>query len=379
MIKKIIITNYLGESIEFELRAPEKTGLFVCSITGLGPGKASINTTNIASDDGSIFNSARSEQRNIVMTLACLQADGVTRSIEDARQLTYKYFPKKKPLKFHIITDNRELEIEGYTESNEPNIFSKDETTQVSIICPNPLFYSAGEGGTHKTVFNGVDFLFEFPFDNESVGVPVTVIPGIAREKQLLVLVLPDPDNPEQRATIDSTCTYFVPVDGTDYYFDSYVFLPIKNEWKLLGRHMYFQPVIEMGSIENLKERTIWYDGDTETGVIIQIHAIGAAEHITIYNTGTRESMNLDTDKLAAMFEGQGITAGDEITISTVKGNKYITLLRNGKTYNILNIMDKNAGWFQLAKGDNVFTYTATYGASNLQFTILNRVAFEGV
>jgi hypothetical protein len=141
---------------------------------------------------------------------------------------------------------------------------------------------------------------------------------------------------------------------------------------------MYYQPVIEMGSIENLKERTIFYDGDTETGVIIKIHAIGAAEHITIYNTGTREKMILDTDKLAALT-GSGIGAGDEITISTIKGNKYITLLRNGREYNILNIMDKNADWFQLAKGDNIFTYTATYGSSNLQFKILNQIAFEGI
>ena len=378
MIKKVIVTNYLGESIEFELRAPEKTGLFIRSIEGLGPGKASINTTDIASDDGSIFNSARSEQRNIVLTLGCLIADGVTNSIETARQLTYKYFPKKKPLKFYILTDNRELEITGYTESNEPDIFTQDETTQISIICPDPLFYSAGEGGTHTTVFNGVDFLFEFAFDNESVGVPVTIIPGIAKEKQLLVLELPDPEDEEERATIDPTCTYFVPVAGTDYYFDAYVFLPIKNEWKLLGRHMYYQPVIEMGSIEVLKERTIYYDGDTETGVIIKIHAIGNAEHIVIYNTGTREKMILDTDKLATLT-GSGLTAGDEITISTIKGNKYITLLRNGREYNILNIMDKNADWFQLAKGDNIFTYTATYGSSNLQFKILNQIAFEGV
>lgn len=378
MIKKVIVTNYLGESIEFELRAPEKTGLFIRSIDGLGPGKASINTTDIASDDGSIFNSARSEQRNIVLTLGCLIADGVTNSIETARQLTYKYFPKKKPLKFYILTDNRELEILGYTESNEPEIFTDDETTQISIICPDPLFYSAGEGGTHTTTFNGVDFLFEFAFDNESVGVPVTIIPGIAKEKQLLVLELPDPEDEEERATIDPTCTYFVPVEGTDYYFDAYVFLPIKNEWKLLGRHMYYQPVIEMGSIEILKERNIFYDGDTETGVIIKIHAIGAAQHITIYNTGTREKMVLDTDKLAALT-GSGLGAGDEITISTIKGNKYITLLRNGREYNILNIMDKNADWFQLAKGDNIFTYTATYGSSNLQFKILNQIAFEGV
>ncbi len=366
MIKSVIITNYLGESIEFELRAPEKTGLYVKSITGLGPGKATINTTEVVTNDGSIFNSARSLERNIVMTLGFLQVPGITETIEDARQLTYKYFPKKKSLRFLIITDNRELEIYGYTESNEPNIFSKDETTQISIICPDPLFYSVG---SNITVFNGIDFLFEFPFENNTVGVPVTIIPGLATQFQLLVSELPE--------TGDPTKFYFVPVEGSDYYFDEYVYFERAEEWKHLGTHMYYQPTIIMGSVEILKERTIYYDGDVETGVIIKIHAIGGAENVTIYNTGTRESMALDTDKLIQVT-GSGIGAGDEITICTIRGNKYITLLRNGREYNIVNIVGKNADWFQLAKGDNVFTYTATYGASNLQFRIYNQIAFEG-
>ena len=250
MIKKVIVTNYLGESIELELGAPEKSGLFIRNIDGLGPGKASINTTDIASDDGSIFNSARSEQRNIVLTLGFIQADGVTNSIETARQLTYKYFPKKKPLQFYILTDNRELSTFGYTESNEPTIFSQDETTQISIICPDPMFYSAGENGTHTTVFNGVDFKFEFPFENNTIGQNVNIIPGISTDDQIIVNELPSSGNPGK--------FYFVPVTGEYGKFTEYVWLSIVNTWKELGVHIYYLPTIEMGSIENLKERTIW-------------------------------------------------------------------------------------------------------------------------
>ena len=110
----------------------------------------------------------------------------------------------------------------------------------------------------------------------------------------------------------------------------------------------------------------------------ITIHAIGEAHNITIYNTGTREVMRIDTNKLKS-FTGSGIIAGDEIVICTVKGQKSITLLRNGRTTNILNCLDKNADWFQLAKGDNVFAYTAEEGSSNLQFKIENRIIYEGV
>lgn len=367
MIKKVIITNYLGESIEFELANPYKTGIYVSSITGLGPGKASINTTDVITNDGSIFNSARSLERNIVMTLGFLQVPGITETIEDARQLTYKYFPKKKPLRFLVITDNRELEIYGYTESNEPDIFSKDETTQISIICPDPLFQSVD---TNVTIFNGVTFLFGFPFKNDTVGVPVSIIPGIATQDQLLVSELPETGDPNK--------FYFVPVEGSDYHFDEYVYLPVKGTWKHLGTRKYYQPEIAMGQIELLKERNIYYDGDVETGIIIKIHALGSVENISIYNTGTREAMVLNTDQLEQVT-GSGIGAGDDVTISTIRGNKYITLLRNGREYNIINVVGKNADWFQLAKGDNVFTYTATYGASNLQFRIYNQIAFEGV
>ena len=137
-------------------------------------------------------------------------------------------------------------------------------------------------------------------------------------------------------------------------------------------------PLLEMGEIKNETEQVVVYNGDAEIGVTITIHAIGEASNITIYNTGTREVMRIDTDKLEK-FTGSGIIAGDEIIICTVKGNKSITLLRNGKTTNILNCLDKNADWFQLAKGDNIFAYTAEYGSTNLQFKIENRIVYEGV
>ena len=229
-------------------------------------------------------------------------------SIEDVRQLSYKYFPIKKKLTLLIETDNRSAEIDGYTESNEPDIFSKDEGSDVSIVCPNPFFYSAGEDGINTTIFYGVEPLFEFPFSNESL----------------------------------------------------------------------YECLLEMGEIQNQMEKTVVYSGDAEIGVTITIHAIGEARNITIYNTGTREIMRIDTDKMKA-FTGSGIVAGDEITICTVKGKKSITLLRNGKTINILNCLDKAADWFQLAKGDNVFAYTAEEGSSNLQFKIENRIIYEGV
>ena len=106
-------------------------------------------------------------------------------------------------------------------ESNDPNIFSSQEGTQISIICPDPYLYSAGKGGVNTTVFYGIDSIFEFPFSNESLT----------------------------------------------------------------------EPLIIFGTIQNKTENVITYKGDSEIGVTIQIHAIGEATNVTIYNTGTRQSL----------------------------------------------------------------------------------------
>lgn len=304
MIKSITVTNYLGDSLVLDLARPELSGFVVKSVTGLGAGKSTINTTEVATNDGSIYNSARLSSRNIVLSLAFLWKP----TIEDVRHLSYKFFPIKRMVTLLIETDNRLAQITGYVESNEPTIFSKDEGSDISIICPDPFFYSAGEDGTNVTTFSGIDSLFEFPFSNESLT----------------------------------------------------------------------ENLLEMGSIQNLMDKVVVYDGDSEIGITITIYIMGPTTNIAIYNTGTRETMRIDTDKITSIM-GSGLTAGDEIIICTVKGKKSITLLRNGVRTNILNCLDKNTDWFTLAKGDNVFAYSADTGANNLQFKIENQVIYEGV
>lgn len=163
MIKSITVTNYLGDSIVLELMRPEKSGFVVTSVTGLGPGKANINTSEVSTTDGSLFNSARVPSRNIVISVKYLWKN----TIEEARHLSYKYFPIKRKVTLLIETDNRMAEIEGYVESNDPDIFSKEEGSDISIICPSPFFYDAYEN--HITSFSGIEPAFEFPFSNESL------------------------------------------------------------------------------------------------------------------------------------------------------------------------------------------------------------------
>lgn len=169
MIKVVSFINYLGERLDLQLTAPEKSGLFVKSITGIGSGNASINITSMASNDGGVFNSARAESRNINIVLGMydININDTNWSIEKSRLLTYKFFSKKRPITIIFETDNRFAYIDGYIESNEPNIFDEKESTSISIICPDPNFYDAN--GKIFTRLSRVVDRFEFPFSNESL------------------------------------------------------------------------------------------------------------------------------------------------------------------------------------------------------------------
>lgn len=301
MIKSLTVTNHLGESLTMGIEDPNTTGLLISSIDGIGPGQADISTTELAATDGAVYNSSRLVSRNITIDLI-FQGDP---TIEDSRYLTYKYFPLKKEVVLTIVTDKRSLQIDGYIESNDPNIFDKQEGTTISIICPNPYFYSLG---TQTTIFSGIEPMFEFPFCNDSL------------TEKLLVF----------------------------------------------------------GDIRTKYENVVFYEGDAETGFVTNIHFLGPVSEISIFNVENREIMKIDTDKIAAIV-GSDIAAGDDLIISTVTGNKFLTFIRNGKSYNVLNCLDRNSDWLKLYIGMNIMAFTATSGSSNMQFTINNDSLFEGV
>ena len=301
MIKSVTVTNSLGESKVLELTRPDLSGLNVKSITGLGPMKASINLDDLASMDGSTFNSARVGTRNIVLTLGYTPYP----TIEDCRHKAYKMFPVKKPLTLTFETDTRNVQISGYVESNEVDIFSADEGSQVSIVCPDPNFYSAGAMQT--TVFSGVSPCFEFPFWNDSL---VT-------------------------------------------------------------------PLLETGIQVMDQRHNVYYAGDITTGAIFRVKAntLGVAENVAIYNVRTGAVMGIDSDKDYTSV----LDRGNELIITTLRGQKSVQILRNGVYLNKLNALKTGATWLTVEPGDNDFAITATSGLEFLIFQIENPTIYEGV
>lgn len=174
MIKSVTITNPKGEALELELANPEKSGLLVSNIEGLGPPKVNINGQEMATEDGMMYSSARAQTRNIIFTLVMVHRDANSiygaQTIEQSRHLTYRYFPLKKKIRVTVRTDSQNLYCEGYVETNEPTIFTNQEFATISVVCPDPYFYIEGDS---QTIFSGIRSAFEFPFSNESLEEPL--------------------------------------------------------------------------------------------------------------------------------------------------------------------------------------------------------------
>lgn len=122
------------------------------NIEGLGPVPAAINTQPFGSIDGEAFGGANVGKRNIVLTLG-LNPDWAVQTIAELRRILYSYFmPKNQVRLVFTSTHMVDVDILGYVETVEPNIFSKDPQLDVSIICPTPYFksvvYSAVTGTT---------------------------------------------------------------------------------------------------------------------------------------------------------------------------------------------------------------------------------------
>ena len=137
-------------------------------------------------------------------------------------------------------------------------------------------------------------------------------------------------------------------------------------------------PLLVMSEIALVASKIVNYEGDVSVGLLLHVHATGSASEFSLTDADTLEALEIDSTRLTAIT-GADITIGDDIWISTVKGNKYAIIIRSGTEWNILSCLGTNPPWFQLDKGDNIFVADADTGLANLQLAIYNETAFEGV
>lgn len=304
MIWALEVSNpFVSDSLLLELFHPERTGILVDSIDGLGSPTYNIPTKAYATGDGSSVGRIKAELRNININLAPL----FNPDVETSRLKIYRYFQLKKEitLTFHMgnnsskdLSETKASKIVscvGYVETMDPDIFSDREGVSITIVCPNPYFY---EKQLSSKFFFGRVPLFEFPFEN-----PV-------RQKTLIM----------------SELLY-------DY------------------------------------RSTIEYKGIMDTPVVIEINIGSSVGDIALYNIDTLEQMKIETKRVGTLTGGE-LANGDTIYIDTSLDNRGIELVRGGASYNILGAVNRDADWFTLRPGNNIFSYTTAekYGTITVEF-----------
>lgn len=154
----LIVENKYTEQLELT----HNVNYSISNIDGLNPPEATINTSKNAGADGSVFNSAYTNSRQIIITLA------VNAPAEINRIALYKYFKPKQPVRLFYKNRTRDLFIDGYVQQMQVDYFEKKETVQITIQCPKPYFN--GTGSSEQTLSSVVP-LFEFPFSIPSEGI----------------------------------------------------------------------------------------------------------------------------------------------------------------------------------------------------------------
>lgn len=143
---------------------PNDDPIQIKNIDGLGPVKAEIVTTPFATGRGELYQGGTTGKRNIVMTLGYNPDWAGQQSITSLRQMLYRYLLPEEWCKLRFFSDELPpVDIEGYVESFEPNIFSQDPEVQVSIINPKPDFVDANATLVQGTVdIDVIEYAFEY-------------------------------------------------------------------------------------------------------------------------------------------------------------------------------------------------------------------------
>jgi hypothetical protein len=138
----------------------EMNSYIVKSVEGISSVQANIITSDYVNKDGSIFQNSKTGYRNIVFTIGYnTYQDYYYDNVEYLRQKLASFFIPKSKINIQVdSTRGYLMTIEGYVESFEPVLFSKNPEVVVSIICPDPYFKGFVALGGYRTGSGSIDF-----------------------------------------------------------------------------------------------------------------------------------------------------------------------------------------------------------------------------
>jgi hypothetical protein len=138
MLFKVEARNLQGDLLTFLLE-DDTTGFVVKDIQGLDPVNATLTKSDFAQQDGTQFNAARREDRNIIIKLKLSPPDSST-TVGALRRQLYSFFMPKVPVDLRFYDDDLVVAAYGRVESFVSPIFVKVPTADISAICFDPDF-----------------------------------------------------------------------------------------------------------------------------------------------------------------------------------------------------------------------------------------------
>lgn len=165
MINRITVISPYDDIASYKTSLSDTNDIYLTDADGLGPAKAILNSSSVATQDGRTFNSSRVDNRSITLTFMYR----VNSDVAYNRQLLYRYFPPKKAVTIILETDNRNVYVQGLVESNAPSIFTQKPSSQIVIQTESAYLKKYDPSGQQKTEFFNILDEFEFPFENASV------------------------------------------------------------------------------------------------------------------------------------------------------------------------------------------------------------------
>jgi hypothetical protein len=115
-------------------------GLILADVDGLDPVDATLVSSSFAGLDGTQYQSARREARNVLLTLE-LEPDYSIDTVRALRKRLYRFFMPKSVVNLRfIMADGLVVDISGRVEKFGSPLFSKEPKAVISIICNDPDF-----------------------------------------------------------------------------------------------------------------------------------------------------------------------------------------------------------------------------------------------
>ena len=137
-----------------------------------------------------------------------------------------------------------------------------------------------------------------------------------------------------------------------------------------------------VGEINTNLVKDIYYDADQPVGLIVRISLREAPGDLTIRNATTNDEIVISSERVASLT-GSAFQEDDIIVLSTVKGNKYITLSRveEGEEvlYNILGAIESYTSWLILNPGYNTYVIQADQNSEYVDAVVVYDLLYEGI